>query len=562
MIIKTSIRRKDNKTKSASGAVDYILSNFDSSGKERSIKPKLIFGDPALIKLSDKHPNSPKTNKSTSGVISLRDDEKLDQKRSQDLLRKWMFLTIPEELSEEIDMLIVEHNDKNNTEFHFVIPHLTNEGRAFNPYPIIGNDRGKTAFKAAQAAQRLINNEFSFRQVVEGTGSKNGLSSGEIAAKNAGKTIELTSNKEDLNRKIRQSISNDKIKNRDELIAKLKSSGYRITRNGEDYISIKAPHQQKAMRLKGGIYSQNSANSYTLLHNTPATIEKYTERDKKRDEELCNIFRLMVFNQTKNGRTKFGLERQNDLLKEFNKIEKRTYKPIVSIIEKTKPSIPTAIKERAITPESVVDHVLSAVANKEITSRNALIGYLENNGCKVKAPEGDNTNYLDITLPGQQQGYRFAGSVFMEKGDWIYQQAQQNKMSVDKQFGYVEVYTIEEAQRRAKEHKNYVNSVFVTKDNSISSILHNSIKEHTNKAINGLGGGLGGQAIVSGVVQAEANVQSALSALSQAERQYGPSSPEAMQAKAALSQALQQLVYAKEQEEKSLEQDRLKNHIV
>src|SRR5690606_9056009 len=180
MIIRSSIRMKDNVIKSATGAVNYILSNLDSSGQKRAVKPEIIYGNPDLIKSYDNRPNMGTKNKSTSGVISLRDGEKLTKEQEELLVQRFQELIIPEQFRDVVDMFLVKHQDKGNTEYHFVIPHLTLEGKKFNPFAVIGRDHGRSAFQSAQAATRILNDEFGFNQVQVNPESKKGLANREI----------------------------------------------------------------------------------------------------------------------------------------------------------------------------------------------------------------------------------------------------------------------------------------------------------------------------------------------------------------------------------------------
>jgi len=323
MITKTSIRRSNNNSKSATGAVNYLLSAKDSKGNIRSEAPKVIYGDKEVVKMYDKDPKISKTNKATSGVIALRDKEELNKDQRNKMLNRWIELTIPEKYRDNIDLLVVEHNDKSNTEYHYVIPHLTQDGKRFNPHAVIGRDRGQTAFKAAQAIDRIINFEMGFDQVQPGTGHRKGLSNGEFIAKQHSKKLpenqqKLIRNKEQITNYLHQKIRDGKISNKQELVNHLKQQNFQITRNGENYISIKKPEWPKAMRLQGGIYANGNTNAFEILKNGMAEKPKeYTAVDKARDLELVAKWHEILVDQFDNKR-----QDQNTLSKEFRNIER------------------------------------------------------------------------------------------------------------------------------------------------------------------------------------------------------------------------------------------------
>lgn len=326
---------KDNVVKSATGAVNYILSNLDSSGQERTVKPEIIYGDPDLIKSYDDHPKIGTKNKSTSGVISLRDGEKLTKEQEELLVQRFQELIIPEQFRDVVDMFLVKHQDKGNVEYHFVIPHLTSEGKKFNPFAVIGRDQGLSSFASTQAATRILNNEFGFDQVQPNPEGRKGLNNREI------KTSKYSPNealkKEIKNKKliaefyIRQ-VKSGNITNKPELIDKLKSDGFSITRNGENYLSIKRDEWKKAIRLEGGIFANNSDKAYATLQeqtkksdgNTKQSqeIEPYTAEHKARDEQLVKAFHALVVDKYEGKRANM-----NSLFQEFKQIQNQKIKP-------------------------------------------------------------------------------------------------------------------------------------------------------------------------------------------------------------------------------------------
>ncbi|WP_417276368.1 hypothetical protein [Castellaniella sp.] len=575
MLINTSIRSKGNNVKTATGAVNYVLSEKDSKGivrekrdKEGNIispGPKIVYGDPDLIRSYDKHPKMNKTNQSTSGVIALRDTEKLNEEQEQKLIERFQQYTIPEKFRDRVDMLIVKHEDKGNTEYHFIIPHLTNDGKPFNPYPCVGRDMGQTSFQATQAVTRLLNHEFGFKQVQPGSGIKNGLSNDE--QKYSG-NFTIKTKKAKYAESLKNDARNNDIQNRDQLIQLIKNQGYQVTRAGPNYISIKKPDEAKATRLNGGIFAKDSSNAYKALTGYMPEKQLYKPSDVKKDRELYKCLHRIIDDRYENKQ-----QNQWKLLNEFRQIKQEANTLDIKAGIK-----PEKLQEWQKSPEQFVSNILEKIDNKEIHSRQDLISHLQNNGFEVKLPEGENRNYLDITFPNKGDSLRFAGSVFMEKGDWIYKQAEQNTFSVSKQFGYVEVYDVKDIDKITTNNRNHINSTFVMSGEAKQ--LNNQLTQAVNqqaekiapqpKAQQALGpngmeapqpmaegtGGLGGQAIGAGVPEAEAGVQSAMAALAQAEAKYGPSSPQAQQAKAQLGSALQRLEQAKKAEREQQEQQR------
>lgn len=307
MIIRTNIRRKDNKIKSATGAVNYVLSDFDSEKKLREVKPKVKYGNPDLIRSYDNHPSMKENNKSTSGVIAFRDNEKLTEEQKDKFIEQFIELAIPEQLTDKVDMLIVEHNDKGNIEFHFIIPHLTNEGKTFNPFPVIGKDRGQTCFNAVNAMTAILNNNFNFQQV-ERTDLKNGLSSDEFKHSKYidFKSEKYTQEKEQFTKYLKQQIKQKDIKNKTELVEFLEKKHYKISRNGDNYLTIIPPNTKTKIKLNGGIYANNSQQQYTEIKENKGykELKKYTPENLTIDKDKVKLWHNIIIdkytNQQKN----------------------------------------------------------------------------------------------------------------------------------------------------------------------------------------------------------------------------------------------------------------------
>lgn len=337
---------KDKVVKSATGAVDYILSDFDSSGEKRSVKPKIIYGDPDLIRSYDDDPRLGNKNKSTSGVISLRDNEKLTEEQEEKLVERFIELTIPEKFRDTLDLLLVKHEDKGNVEYHFVIPHLTNEGMRINPYAVIGRDHGLSSFAATKAATRILNNEFGFQQIEPTPDSRNGLSNRETKQeKNKPTSLTInTRNKQEITQSLVNLIEKGKINNKTELIDTLTRGGAIITRNNENYLSIKPKEGKKAIRLESGIFANNSDALYTKIRNEAQKngqqqdTTTYTLEDKAKDEELVKAFHALVVDKYEGKQANM-----NTLFKEF--------KAIQATIESPEAKISKAQSPQAIEPE-------------------------------------------------------------------------------------------------------------------------------------------------------------------------------------------------------------------
>lgn len=81
MIIKLFRDYKQGRS-SATGAVNYCLSDFDSRRNRREVKPVIVKGDPFRTRSLDGLCPDKWTSLSTSGAIAFRDKEEITQEKS------------------------------------------------------------------------------------------------------------------------------------------------------------------------------------------------------------------------------------------------------------------------------------------------------------------------------------------------------------------------------------------------------------------------------------------------------------------------------------------------
>lgn len=304
MIIIPSISRKDTVVRSAKSAIDYVLSTRDSTGKLREVLPEIIRGDPKLVRKLDNHHAHNGKNKSVSGVLALRDNERIDGTRKEQLLDRFLELTYGK-MQDKIHCCIVEHQDKLNQEFHFISPNIDIEkNKRFNPYPVTRikyKGKDKLAWQLAnEASTRILNYEFNFEQVVEKKTVKYNKSKDIKLSKYSATYKKVFDKKETINSIIVDDIKSGIIKDRESLISTIKEYGLSTSRVGDDYITI-VNKDGKKIRFKGGIYSKDSAADYQkIIQDNSAEKEvksslSYSEEQYKHDLKTVEIWhRLML----------------------------------------------------------------------------------------------------------------------------------------------------------------------------------------------------------------------------------------------------------------------------
>lgn len=286
-----------------SGPVDYFTDDEYRDKEEgvwlpRDPLPEVVEGDPALMvqmidALSYKH-------KYTSGVLSFTHSDTYKLKLSglseaiADIncrLKEILFAGIA---LEHQHILIVKQSHLGRLELHYVLPrHNYEVDRAWNPAP-----PGEAKFRQMDALVDFINVKYGLddpRDPLRARTTK------EIEWEPTDKKT----TRETLNDFFKEAVIEGVIGSRDELIDLAKNSGFEITRVGDNYVSMKPPGGDKAIRLRGEIYDRKFTNAAELTSTKTKSAERATYLEKP---AVARRYRQAV------------RERQNFIEKRFGKI--------------------------------------------------------------------------------------------------------------------------------------------------------------------------------------------------------------------------------------------------
>ena len=245
MII-TTFNTGRGKTK---GPLNYLLGN-DKDNKQRDPAPEIVKGDRKLTEILID--SNTRKYKYTSGAISFRDNEKPTQQQIEKIIEAFERTFTPN-LQERVPIFWVKHEDKGNTELHFIVPMQdAKTGKQFNICP--PGEQFQQMFKDFQA---LANDKYGWEQVRPSL-FKTEMSKVEALAED-NKNI-----KKILSKELEKKIKTGELNHRNDLMDYLKNIGFEITRAGKDYISLKYKKAKKATRFKGPVFSFG-ANYQDLL---------------------------------------------------------------------------------------------------------------------------------------------------------------------------------------------------------------------------------------------------------------------------------------------------------
>ncbi len=243
------IRPTANSTKS--DPVGYLLSDFDWTGKPRSVKPEILMGDKFSLELSiaENH----RKFKYTSGVLSFADSEKLTEEQINTVCLKFLDTFLPNQAQDNVPYLFVAHRDKGNLEIHYVVSMAWNlengKTKAFNMAP-----PGERSLQLQNDFVATTNHELGFNQI-----APNPLKAAfnQFDRLDTKESKNRTTFKQKMSSSIGSLILKGEFKNRNDLIEFLKENGT-VTRVGNDYISFKLPKQNKPIRLKGEMFKDGA----------------------------------------------------------------------------------------------------------------------------------------------------------------------------------------------------------------------------------------------------------------------------------------------------------------
>ena len=229
--------------------VNYLLSDTDHTGSKRLVKPEVLEGHPAttiaiINGIQRKH-------KYVSGVIAFRQEEQPTRGQMHEVISSFKNTVAPGISDDQLNILWVLHRDKGNIELHFVMPmvHL-GTGRRWNPHP-----PGEKNLALYRQFVSVMNETLGYSQV-----TPNPLHAmlGDFEHK-APPGKEKHRRTQLLMKEIGRLIQTGAVADRNELCGSLKEElGATVTRQGRDYISVRLPGTERAIRLKGPVFLQDA----------------------------------------------------------------------------------------------------------------------------------------------------------------------------------------------------------------------------------------------------------------------------------------------------------------
>ena len=247
----------DRGTGKGAGPVEYILKETDAKGIIREPSPELLKGNPqqtinVIDSLDFKH-------KYTSGVISFAASDAPTNEQLEAVINSFEETAFAGLEPDQYDILWVKHTHtgSDRVELHFVTPRVElTSGKSLNIAPPGSNKyfepwrdywNSSQGWASPNDPQRARTYYPGYQALIDAQNHRLEL--------NGQKPLKRDDARKMITNYLTGYIENGQIQNRNEILTTLENSGFTITRQGDNYITVSHDDLDKRIRLKGGIYS-------------------------------------------------------------------------------------------------------------------------------------------------------------------------------------------------------------------------------------------------------------------------------------------------------------------
>ncbi|QIL78565.1 hypothetical protein G7047_00490 [Diaphorobacter sp. HDW4A] len=258
------------------GAITYLLGK-DKDGKVRDPAPVLLNelttsegSKDAVAFLID---SNKRQNKYTSGVISFRNDEKPTARQIQEIMKDFRKTFLPGLDENRAPVLWVMHREKGNVELHWLTAKQdAKTQKALNIAP-----PGPASKRLFEDFQKIQNDKLGFKQVVPSL------------LKAQFDVFEKGTRKEKISAYLVSKVKNNEIQNRSDLLRHLQHDlKWKVSRIGDDYISVIPTGKDKPIRLKGPAFTSKADYRELLKQSSNQPIKLNPDQLLKVQTSLSN----------------------------------------------------------------------------------------------------------------------------------------------------------------------------------------------------------------------------------------------------------------------------------
>ena len=298
----------DRGTGKGKGPVEYILKETDAKGIIREPSPELLKGNPQqTINLID---SLDFKYKYKSGVISFAASDAPTHSQLEAVINSFEETAFAGLEPDQYDILWVKHTHtgSDRVELHFVTPRVElTSGKSLNIAPPGSNkyfepwrDYWNTNqnWASPNDPQRARTYYPGYQALIDAQNHRLEL--------NGQKPLKRDDARKMITNYLTGYIENGQIQNRNEILTTLENSGFTITRQGDNYITVTHDDLDQRIRLKGGIYSASwrlgeELTTEARTEQTPSQSDKKAALTTISERLAAHIQRRSEFHQQKYG---------------------------------------------------------------------------------------------------------------------------------------------------------------------------------------------------------------------------------------------------------------------
>lgn len=293
-------------TVGAGAALAYFLDEefLDKETKQwrkREPDPKLLDGDPQQIK--EMCDGSKYKHKYTSGVLSFTAEESQKIEATPGMkealieeLRSFAYAGFKHDDAKIL--CVVQHSHLNRLELHYLIPRVSAEsGLYFNPFPPNYDGRkGQGSNNVFKKQNDTFVDYVCSKYELQNPRSLEVKREVKEPAFEDSRTTRLRAKVID---QLTSRVESGELNSREDMFKFLAKYKGEITRSGSDYFSVKFPMSERAVRLKGDMYGENSAKAIESLRSK--NVQKGLSH-----EEIISIYRDVMIERSEQVEKRHG----------------------------------------------------------------------------------------------------------------------------------------------------------------------------------------------------------------------------------------------------------------
>lgn len=274
--------------------VNYLTSAKGMDGTPRIPPPEVVRGNPGLTRMIIDSLEFER--RYTSGVLSFSPGEVVTPEMEQSIMDRFEAAAFAGLEEPRYNILWVRHTHAGHHELHFLVPRVElGTGKSLNIHPPV-----KASQQLFDAFRSMVNAEYGLSDPDDVRRAQAVSLPNHLARLQADSTRKGNALKADIREaitgQVKREVQAGRVTDRAGVVRYLEGSGFAITRQGADYISVIIPSEATGgtrIRLKGAMYSQDRFDAVRASMGQKGPILDMPDPDKA-GEHRAVLERLVV----------------------------------------------------------------------------------------------------------------------------------------------------------------------------------------------------------------------------------------------------------------------------